>query len=94
MRACKNSFITILSIIIIVVLLASCKHNPDNHITDGKKFTDWRLPTLYELGLLYDQQNAIGGFSAINYWSSTESDNTYTWAKSFSNGQETPINKS
>jgi len=67
--------------------------NPGNHNTDGKKFTDWRLPTLYELDLMYNQQTAIGGFATSYYWSSTESDNTYAWAMRFSDGQQTPTNK-
>jgi len=68
--------------------------NPANHNTDGKKFTDWRLPTLYELDLMYDQQSAIGGFATSNYWSSTEDDNTYAWVIRFSDGLQSLINKS
>ncbi|MCK4569255.1 MAG: DUF1566 domain-containing protein, partial [Bacteroidales bacterium] len=69
--------------------------NPANHNTEGKKFTDWRLPTLYELNLIYDQQNAIGGFtSGRHYWSSTEVDNTYVWGVRFSDGQHLDLNKS
>ncbi|MCK5338992.1 MAG: DUF1566 domain-containing protein [Bacteroidales bacterium] len=68
--------------------------NPANHNTEGKKFTDWRLPTLYELELMYDQQNAIGGFtSSHHYWSSTEGDNTYVWTVRFNDGMLTLDNK-
>jgi hypothetical protein len=45
--------------------------NPDNHDANGKKFTDWRTPTLYELRLMYDARVAIGGFDPSGrYWSS------------------------
>ena len=37
-------------------------------------FSDWRLPTQGELGILYNERNIIGGFETMNntqYWSST-----------------------
>lgn len=68
--------------------------NPANHNTDGKKFTDWRLPTLYELELIYNQRNNIGGFATSHYWSSTEDDNTYVWTMRFSDGLQIQSNKS
>jgi len=37
-------------------------------------FSDWRLPTQGELGILYNERNIIGGFETKNntqYWSST-----------------------
>jgi hypothetical protein len=44
--------------------------NPNNHSTAGKLFTDWRLPTRYELNLLV---NYYGGLAeGVRYWSSTE----------------------
>lgn len=47
--------------------------DPANHSTDGQRFTDWRLPTLYELDLLYPQQTVIGmGTNSEQYWSSAE----------------------
>ena len=67
--------------------------NPANHNTNGKNFTDWRLPTLYELDLIYDQRNNIGGFATSYYWSSTEVDNTYVWGVRFSDGQHLDLNK-
>lgn len=50
--------------------------NPNNHSINGKNFTDWRLPTLYELNLMYLQKINIGGFyfSGVlthGYWSSS-----------------------
>lgn len=38
----------------------------------------WRLPTLEELELLYQNRDAIGGFALAYYWSSTES---YNWPR-------------
>jgi hypothetical protein len=46
--------------------------DPATHSTEGKKFTDWRLPTLYELTQIYNSRIAIGVFSGTYYWSSTE----------------------
>jgi hypothetical protein len=46
--------------------------NPENHSEEGKKYTDWRLPTLYELTLLYQQRDVVGGFINNGYWTSTE----------------------
>jgi hypothetical protein len=53
--------------------------NPNNHSTEGKKFTDWRLPTQYELNLMYNARSTIGGFAGSFYWSSTEHDYAYAW---------------
>ena len=45
-----------------------------NHSTAGKLYTDWRLPTKYELNLLYIQKDAgtVGFFAGNFYWSSSE----------------------
>jgi hypothetical protein len=49
--------------------------DPSFHSTGGKKFTDWRLPTIYELTKMYNSGSAIGGFDPYGYyWSSTEYD--------------------
>lgn len=37
-------------------------------------YTDWRLPTKYELEALYRNKNQIGGFVTKCYWSSSEFD--------------------
>ena len=34
--------------------------------------TDWYLPSIAELEVMYNNRSAIGGFSAGNYWSSSE----------------------
>jgi hypothetical protein len=63
--------------------------NPDNHSTDGKKFTDWRLPTKYELNLMYNARSTIGNFADVNYWSSTENDNYgLAWYQYFFNAMQ------
>jgi hypothetical protein len=67
--------------------------NPNNHSTEGKKFTDWRLPTQYELNLMYNARSNIGGFTSALYWSSTEYVSTLSWLQDFSSGNQIGINK-
>ena len=50
---------------------------------DGVTYGDWYLPSEYELHLLYNQKNAVGGFDNVSYWSSTESDVDVAWGQSF-----------
>ena len=49
----------------------------------GGGYGDWYLPSLYELRLLKNQKDLIGGFSNDFYWSSTEYTNLSAWAVSF-----------
>jgi hypothetical protein len=53
-------------------------------------FTDWYLPTKAELAILYNGRTTIGGFSASDYWSSTETSSGYddAWIQSFSTGEQ------
>ena len=51
--------------------------NPVNYDNDGKNFTDWRLPTKYELSLMFIHKDNMGGF-LTPYWSSTESSSNET----------------
>jgi len=52
-------------------------NKPTRHNAAGKNFTNWRLPTKYELGLLYDKKNSIPGLNGGgSYWSSTDAINT------------------
>lgn len=55
---------------------SSIVSDPNNYDAYGKNFTDWRVPTKYELGLIYSKRNEIGGFSTTyglgGYWSSNE----------------------
>jgi hypothetical protein len=61
------------------------------HDTNGQQFTNWRLPTFYELGLLYGLKGPIGGFSTERYWSSTATGTDNAEYINFSNGSSTPI---
>ena len=63
--------------------------DPANHNTVGKKFTDWRLPTKFELNLMYTQKTAIGGFVNDYYWSSVVNGSNYAWLQNFGNGNQT-----
>lgn len=53
---------------------------------EGGGHTDWFLPSKDELNKLYDNRVAIGGFSDISYWSSSESSASYAWFQYFLNG--------
>ena len=44
----------------------------------------WRLPTIFELSLLFEQRSRIGGFDSgdlgsCNYWSSTENGGVFAY---------------
>ena len=62
--------------------------DPANHDTDGKKFTDWRLPTRFELNLLYEDRTLIGNFQNSPYWSSTMRDGSNAWYQDFSDNSQ------
>ena len=62
--------------------------NPVYHSTEGKKFTDWRLPTKYELNLMYNARSTIGNFAIFYYWSSTEYGTSNAWVQNFFNGNQ------
>lgn len=68
--------------------------NPSNHSIDGQKFSDWRMPTKYELNEMYVQQAAIGGFTLNYYWSSTEFDFSNAWIQLFATGNQSNYDKS
>jgi len=45
--------------------------DPTYHSTDGKNFMDWRVPTLYELTLMYNMKTTLNMNNSNVYWSST-----------------------
>jgi hypothetical protein len=49
-------------------------------------FNDWYLPARDELNCLYENQVAIGGFVAADYWSSTEFNAFNAWSQTFVSG--------
>ena len=56
----------------------------------GGGMTDWSLPSQDELNALYyyTGRNAIGGFAADFYWSSSQVSKTQAWYQSFKNGSQ------
>ncbi len=58
----------------------------------GGSYGDWYLPSKYELNLLFQQKNVVGGFAGF-YWSSNEADDFDAWIQSFGGGGQTPISK-
>lgn len=48
--------------------------------------SDWRVPSMNELKLLYINRVAIGGFNEGRYWTSTESNDYNRWYQCFKNG--------
>jgi len=56
-------------------------------------YSDWYLPSKYELNLMYLQKASIGGFATDYYWSSTEYSNSNAWILRLSNGAQSDANK-
>ena len=57
----------------------------------GGEMTDWSLPSQDELNSphYYTGRNAIGGFAAACYWSSSEYDKDNAWYQKFQSGYQT-----
>ena len=49
-------------------------------------YTDWRLPTLDEAHILYQNRNLIGGFTGDRYWTRSEASYDYAYYMDFSYG--------
>ncbi len=60
--------------------------NPANHDPVGRNFTDWRLPTKYELSQMYPFKYTLG--MSDNYWCSVEQDYFYAWYQNFYYGYQ------
>jgi len=63
---------------------------------NGGGYGDWYLPSRYELMLLLEQRDMVGGFAWYNYWSSTEHDNIlgeWAWTVEFSSEDDSAILK-
>ena len=56
----------------------------------GGGYSDWYLPSVNELNILYQQQNMVGGFTSNAYWSSNELSNQQATAITFNGGGFTP----
>lgn len=61
-------------------------NNFELHDVDGANYMDWRLPTKYELDLMYQRKSIIGNFTRDIYWSSIEGDSNKAWGQKFENG--------
>jgi hypothetical protein len=66
-----------------------------NHSSNGRNFTDWRMPTINELTLMYNSSGSIGGFNPTgNYLSGTWVNNTDAWYLFFGSGSANAITMS
>jgi hypothetical protein len=65
----------------------------DLYLTATK--SDWFLPSLGELQLMYDNllQAGVGDFTGNYYWSSTENYGYYAWIQTFVTGDQSYSNK-
>ncbi|MDE5783960.1 MAG: carboxypeptidase regulatory-like domain-containing protein [Prevotella sp.] len=61
-------------------------------------YTDWRLPTIDELMVLYNNREMIGGFKKVEYWSSSVDSYSYYYDSyfyyyiNFNNGRKNSTN--
>jgi len=53
---------------------------------NGVVYGDWFLPSKGELNQMYVNRNAVGGFSAGYYWSSSEISGFFAWTQGFDFG--------
>jgi hypothetical protein len=81
------------------VMLGVCTTGAAN-LTDAYTATvndvvygDWFLPSKGELNQMYGKRNAVGGFSSVIYWSSSEFGGNNAWCQSFGLGLQTNDSK-
>jgi hypothetical protein len=55
---------------------------------DLNGYTDWYLPSKDELNKLYLNKDAIGGFAAYRYWTSSEQNLNVAWRQDMSLGTQ------
>jgi len=64
-------------------------NNPAYHDKAGSTYMDWRLPTKFELNLMYQRKSIINNFTRDFYWSSIEANNgNSAWGQSFDDGEQ------
>lgn len=63
-----------------------------NNLVSGG-YSDWYLPSYYELEKLYINKGIIGGFAIAYYWSSSQISSTSAYSIYFSNGTASSITK-
>jgi len=69
-------------------------YNPANHNSAGVEFMDWRVPTMYEINLMYTHRSNIGGFANAAYWTYSERQSPGPMqTKDFSSGAESTLTK-
>jgi hypothetical protein len=56
----------------------------DNYVLNG--YSDWFLPSIDELELLFEQSLFVGGFASNGYFSSTEANSSFAWGQYFASG--------
>jgi hypothetical protein len=67
--------------------------DPTKHDEDGQKFSNWRLPTKYELNEIMSNNAAKASLTpAVTYWSSTETSSSTNTSVSASTQQNTLVN--
>ena len=74
-------------------ILNKCFENNAAYLCDTltfNGFSDWFLPSMEELNILYTNRIAIGNFSDAEYWSSSENsiNDQYAWIMDFANEKE------